>query len=254
MPRAKTYPGRLVYNTRWGGRKQHKVADYVRYNTSLGIYSDTYDIMIKMLAKRIRNKQQNVVQVVGDTGSGKSTLGIQICFDLAKELGITFDLNVDYIYGGSDMWKKLVSGEGSPISLMDEASITLESMNSRSRDNRDIVQLFYTMRDRGLTTIMCSPDLMQIDKTVRRVHTNYVIECSSPDHQFLRGYDRGLFELKDKRRKYKGDLEPYWNVLSTGIFKPLDPKIEAVYLPIKKARQDIIIQEGYRRHVAEASE
>ncbi len=251
MPRAQKYAGKLVYNERWGNRKQHIVANYVRYNRNLGIYSDTFDIMIKMLAKRIRNKQQNIIQIVGDTGSGKSTLAIEMCYALAKELNVTFDFDRDYIYVGADMWKKMLDDDCCPISLMDEASITLESMNSRSRDNRDIVQLFNTMRDRGLTTILVSPEYTQVDKSVRRVHTNFLIECSSPDHPFLRGYDRGLFELKDKRKSWNSDKDPYWNVLSTGIFGALDPKIEAIYLPIKKSRQNLIIEDGYRRHVGE---
>ena len=57
--------------------------------------------------------------------------------------------------------------------------------------------------------------------------------------------------MKDKRKSWNSDKDPYWNVLSTGIFGALDPKIEAIYLPIKKSRQNLIIEDGYRRHVGE---
>ena len=133
MPRAKTYKGTPVINHRWGDRRQYWIGHYQRYGIDLGVYSDSFDQIVKLLAKRIRNKQQNILHFGGDTGSGKSTLAIQMCKALATRLNTTFDLEADYIYGVEDLWDKLNDPNASPISLFDEATVTLNRGNARSR-------------------------------------------------------------------------------------------------------------------------
>lgn len=252
MPRAKTYPGRVVRNKRYKNKKMHLVRTYVRYNLELGIYSDAFDTFIKMLASRIKRKLQSVVVIEGDTGSGKSTLGIAIAYALAKALNVDFDIAQDYVYGVEDLWKKLDDPKASPISLFDEGTVSLNSLNSRRSEDRDTVVLFDTMRSRGWTTIICMPSVGNLNKTVKRVHVNYVLECSSPDNVFLKGYTRGLFEVKNKRiSKRHPDKDPWWNVLFTGIYGPMPPEIEAKYEPIKRDRQNQIIEMGKRRYTGE---
>lgn len=253
MPRAKTYRGRVVKNERYHNKKMHLVTSYVRYGLELGVYSDAFDIFIKRLVYRIKRKLQNVIIVTGDTGSGKSTLCIEIAIALAKALGTTFDLDKDYLYGSDDTWEKLDDPDASPISLFDEGSVSLNSLNSRKQGDRDIVVLLDTMRSRGWTTIIAIPDIRQLNASIRRIHANFVLECSSIEHPFVKGFDRGFFEVKDKRfsKKKRYDPDPWWNVLYTGIFGPLPPEIDAKYQPIKRARQDNLIIDARRRNTSE---
>lgn len=245
MPRAKRYPGRKVHNKRYKNQVMHLVTSYERYGLKLGVYSDAFDRFIRILANRIKRKLQNIVVIEGDTGSGKSTLGIQVAQALAERLDTSFDLDKDMVYALDDLWDKLDDPNASPISLMDEGTVSLNSLNSRRTGDRDAVVLLDTMRSRGWTTIIVMPSIKNLNATVRRVHVNFVLECSSIDNPFVKGYTRGFFEVKDKResKKRKNDPDPWWNVLFTGIFSQLDEETDAKYQRIKLGRQMGLIEE-----------
>lgn len=218
---------------------------YYRSGMWVGIYSDAFDVFVKVLAKRIKNHQQNVIHVAGGTGSGKSTLTIRLCYALAKRLGVSFDLDKDYIYSVDDLWNKLQDPNASPISLIDEAALVLNSKRSQSSDSVDIVNLFNTMRSRGWSTFLVSPDLNQINKDVRVTHVDYSLYCSSEDDSFLPGFGRGFFEISKKSKprfsKKSGGDGIYWVLLATGVFKELPKKIDEKYQPIKDNAQSVLL-------------
>lgn len=248
MPRAKVYPGKRVINRRWGNRKQYLVARYKFGKKTVGVYSDTFDQFVKMLAKRTKNHQQNVVNIEGDTGSGKSTLAIQMCIELSKKMGFTFSFKDDYIYSVDDLWRKLQNPNANPISLIDEAALVLNAKRSMSRDGVDLVNLFNTMRSRGWSTFTVEPSIFQINKDMRATHIDYNIHCFSEDDCPLPGYGRGIFDVSKARRpRYKRDAEPYWLMVTSGVFKELPKKIDAEYQPIKKKAQEVLIQDMIRK-------
>lgn len=243
MPRKKEYSGRPVINKRASNRRMFLIGDYKRGNQVLGIYHDAFDVFVETLRKRIKANQQNVIIVDGDTGAGKSTLAIQICIELAKKLDVSFDLKRDYIYSFDDLWDKLQDPDASPINLIDEGSLLLSSKNSMSRENKDMVNLFNTMRSRGWSTVICAPSIFQIDKGVRTIHADYRVHCSSEDHSLIKGYGRGFFEVsKAKRSEFSRDSEPYWYLLYTGVFGKLPDKVDKEYQPIKREAQSKLIK------------
>lgn len=249
MPRAKEYPGKLVTNTRCGNTKMHLLRKYRTCGKTVGIYSDAFDIFIKKLAKRIKDNQQNVVMVEGSTGAGKSTLAILMCYALAKRLKVPFDLEKDYIYSVEDLLKKIQDPNASPINLVDEAVLVVNAKRSQSSENIDIVNLFNTMRSLGWTTFLVGPSVYQIDKTLRQVHIDYLIHCSSNDDSPLRGFGRGFFEeSKAKRSRFKKNAEPYWYLQMTGIFGKLPDKLDAKYQPIKYKAQMELSKRTARKH------
>lgn len=250
-PRKGTYPGLTVYNERWGNRIQHVVHKYSKYGLILGIYSDTFDMFVDELIKRCQNDQQNIVMCEGATGSGKSTLAIQLAIAMAKKMGTTFDLDHDYIYGASDMWNKLSTPGASPINLIDEGTVSLSNLNYRKNDDKDLIVLFDTMRSRHWTTFVCAPDIRQLNPSLRRLHIDFKLECSGPDNQFVKDYERGIFEVTNKKfsKRDRYDPEPYWNVLTAGVFGPLPPEIDKKYQKIKAGRQDMLIQGGIKKRM-----
>lgn len=254
MPRKKVYKGTRVQNKRVHGRHMYLLRPYKRNHQIYGIYSDAFDVLVKELKDRTKKHQQNVVIIDGDTGSGKSTLAIQLCMALAKEMKKTFSLDKDYIYTLSNLWDKLEDEDASPINLIDEGSLLLNSKSAMSRENRDVVTLFDTMRSRGWTTIVCVPSVKQIDKGVRVTHADYRIHCSSEDHSILKGYGRGFFEVnKAIRHEYSKDGEPYWYLQYTGTFKKLDEKIDTEYQIIKLNRQKMLIREMIDKNTTRGS-
>lgn len=250
MPRAKQYPGRRVRNKRFKNSVMYLLTSYVRYGLTLGVYSDAFDKFIKILVKRINRKLQNVIVIEGDTGSGKSTLAIRIAKELAKSLNVPFSLQEDMVYALDDIWDKLDKPNASPITLLDEGSVSLNTLNSRRTGDRDAVVLLDTMRSRGWTTIIVLPSIKSLNASVRRVHVNYVLECSSIDNPFVKGFDRGFFEVKDRResKKRRNDPDPWWNVLFTGVFGPLDNATDTEYQKIKMGRQSGLIDEMKKRN------
>lgn len=252
MPRAKEYPGKVVTNTRYGGTKMHLLRKYRSCGRVVGIYTDAYDIFIKNLAKRIKDNQQNVVMVEGNTGAGKSTLTILMCRDLAKRLKVPFSLEKDYIYSVEDLLKKINDPDASPINLIDEAVLVVNAKRSQTSENIDIVNLFNTMRSLGWTTFLVGPSVYQIDKTLRQVHIDYLIHCSSNDDSPLRGFGRGFFEVsKAKRSRFKKNAEPYWYLQMTGIFGKLPDKLNAEYQPIKYKAQMELSKRTAKKHNVE---
>ena len=252
MPKAKSYDGKVVTNIRYGGTKMHCLRTYHRYGKVLGIYTDAYDIFIKALAKRIKSDQQNVVMIEGATGAGKSTLAILMCRDLAKRLKVPFSLEKDYIYSVEDLLKKINNPDASPINLIDEAVLVVNAKRSQTSENIDIVNLFNTMRSLGWTTFLVGPSVYQIDKTLRQVHIDYLIHCSSNDDSLIRGFGRGFFEIsKAKRSRFNKSAEPYWYLQMTGIFGKLPDKLNAEYQPIKYRAQMELSKKTARKHNVE---
>lgn len=244
------YAGKKVYN-RHVKKTMHMVARYICGGVVEGIYSDAFDIFVKTLAKRIENDQQNVVVVEGDTGSGKSAFGLNLCVSLAKYMGKSFDLANDYIYSADDLWQKLSDEDASPISILDEGSVTIASANATRKDDKDIATLFNTMRSRGWTTIICNPSIMRLNSAIRTDHVDFKIRCNPPEKPLIRNkkYGRGFFQCRKAVRQEfrKSNAEPYWQMQYTGVFGDYPPSLRDEYLEIKNAHQDLLLDKMVMR-------
>lgn len=241
MPRAKVYPGTPYYNSRWNGRKQHAVGFYKKHSSTILIGSDTIDIFAKILKQRVRQNYQNVIVIEGGTGSGKSSAAIR----LAKTMDPKWSITDNYIYSLADLKAKLDRAEKgekvSPISLFDEAVVSLNSRNANRVQDREMTILINTMRSKGWTTILCIPSIFDLNKSIRATHVDYKIRC--PDKPLLKGYDRrGFLEFsKAKRSEYTRTGEPYWYLFAAGVYPPLEPAWDEEYQKLKNQRQDELL-------------
>lgn len=249
----KQYKGRRVRNTHTN-KYMHLVARYKFQGRIEGIYSDAFDMFVDELAKRIRRDQQNVVVVEGDTGSGKSAFALNLCVALSRKLGKSFDLSKDYIYASSDLWAKLADPDAGPISLLDEGSVTIASMNATRKDDKDIMTLFNTMRSRGWTTIICNPSIMRINQAVRMDHVDYKIRCNSPEKPLIRGFGRGFFQCRKANRHEFKKGDPFWELIYTGVFGDYPPSLKEEYLAIKNSHQDELMERMVRRAKTEEAQ
>lgn len=240
------YKGKRVRNTHTN-RYMHLIARYKFQGHIEGIYSDAFDIFVDELARRIKRDQQNVIVVEGDTGSGKSAFALNLCVALSRKLGKSFDLSKDYIYSSADLWAKLADEEAGPISLLDEGSVTIASMNATRKDDKDIMTLFNTMRSRGWTTIICNPSIMRINQAVRTDHVDYKIRCNSPEKPLIRGYGRGFFQCRKANRHEFKKGDPFWELIYTGVFGDYPASLKEEYLQIKNSHQDVLMEKIVRR-------
>lgn len=243
----KRYPGKLVLNCNVG-KKMYLIAEYrTFFGRKEGIYSDAYDKLIATIVKRRRDDMMTTVLIEGDPGSGKSAMGLNVCVDVARQLGVAFDLDQDYIYGANDLWKKLDDPNANPINFMDEGSVTLASNNAMQKSDKNIVVLFDTMRSRGFINIICTPTHLRINSAVRKDHIDYKIRCTPKDKPLIRGYGRGFFECRRAvRHEFKRD-EPEWFMMYSGIFGDYPPMLKEEYLMIKATRQTELMQQMIQR-------
>lgn len=211
------------------------VASYKWAGEDKLIYADALPAFAAVLKQRIKDHLQNVIVVTGSTGSGKSTLAIQLC----RAMEPRWKISENYIYSVDDLKEKLDTGGGSPISLFDEGSISLNSNNSMKADDKMLVALFDTMRSRGWTSIICIPSIDSLNKRIREFHTDYLIKC--PAQPLVRGYGRrGIAQIFE--HQIRDFQKPYDKLIATTLYKPLKPKLAEEYAIIKAAHQDRLIQ------------
>lgn len=207
------------------------------------IYADALPAYAKVLKARLADDHQNVVVITGGTGSGKSTLAIQICRELAKQLGHKWSLSDNYIYSTADLKRKLEDPKSSPINLFDEGSVSLNSNNAQKSEDKMMVVLFDTMRSLGWTSVICIPHIDSLNKRIRSYHMDYLLMC--PDHPLMPGYDRRGFAqiFKHELRQFG---KPYERLIATTIYDDLPPRIRAEYARIKKEHQMALIEQFIR--------
>lgn len=200
-------------------------------NSNLVVYEDLLKPFAKTLKKRIKDNHQNTVLIEGRTGSGKSTLAIELCYLLDAK----WDLAENYIYSSGDLKKKLKNQDSSsPISLLDEGSVSLNSNNSQRTDDKRLTVLMDTCRSLGWTTIICIPNRNDLNKRIRENHIDFLIKC--PNETVVPGYSkRGFCRLyAHVYRDWCGD---YWHPIGTTIFPKMDKKTQTLYEEIKKKHQ-----------------
>lgn len=211
------------------------VGSYLRGTNDIrefGIYSDMLQVLARRLKSRLKDRYQNVVVITGGTGSGKSTLAIQ----LALAMDPHWDLSENYIYSAADMARKLNHRQtASPISLYDEGSVIFNSLNFNRKSDKDLIVLFDTMRSLGWTSIICLPNIRNLNSNIRETHLTYHLVC--PDKPLVEGYDRrGFFELY-YARTYQWSAKTFYVCCGAGTFTKLPKAVDAVYQEIKLSKQ-----------------
>lgn len=217
----------LTYNPHF---KQYAplIAEYERYGEYRPIVDNGLDILVQRLKQRTKKDYQNVVEINGGTGSGKSTVGMNIAFRLNPK----WDLEANYIYTVKDLKNKLKNWKtADPVSLFDEGSVILNSLDTMSRDSKDLVMLFDTMRVLHWTTIICIPDHNALNKRVRDFHIDYRLIC--PNKPLIDGWDkRGLVEIHSYERSDFG--KGYAPLRMTTRYDDIPPRIRKEYNEIKQ--------------------
>lgn len=193
------------------------------------IYSNAITGLAKKIKARIDTNNQVVVVIYGGTGTGKSTMALQLIMALDRTINET-NLDDVYIYGPKDLAKKLKDGINQPINWYDEGSVTLNSLETTSKKGRRFSQFFDTMRFQGWISIICIPDGAEINKRIMK-HLDILIEC--PDKGPIMGYlNKGFFNVIERTVHKSGK---FWDdTICIGTFKNVPKKIRTAYEDIKK--------------------
>ena len=199
------------------------------------VYDDLLHPLAKLLKKRIKDHHQNTILIEGRTGSGKSTIGVELCQMIDKR----WSLENDYVYGSKDLKQKLRNPGSSPVSLLDEGSVSLNSYNSQKTDDKMLTILMDTWRSLGKTTVICMPNRNDLNKRVRINHLDFLIKC--PVNSPVPGKKpRGFFTIYI--HEYRDWADDWWKPIGTSRFDKMDRKTQEEYDRIKLDHQMSLIE------------
>jgi ABC-type dipeptide/oligopeptide/nickel transport system ATPase component len=123
-----------------------------------------------MIGRTIRKNQNNLVSVIGKTGSGKTWSAISICEIMSKMDGVPF--NVEHIVFSLRALMDLINSgnlkRGSKI-IFDEPQVSISAREFQSEANKVFNYLLSTFRHRNLTLFFCTPYESLLDKNTRRL-------------------------------------------------------------------------------------
>lgn len=203
------------------------LAEYERYGEVRPIIADGLKILARRLKWRAAHNFQNVIEINGGTGTGKSTCAMQ----LAYEMDPNWNLEDNYVYTVGDLKEKLKNWKtASPITLFDEGSVVLNSLDTMSKSSKDLVMLFDTMRVLRWTSLIAIPDHNTLNKRIRDFHIDYRLIC--PSKSLIKGYDkRGFVEVHSFARSDFG--KGYAPLVMTTRFDDIPPRKREIYDQIK---------------------
>lgn len=200
------------------------------------VYDDLWTPLAREMRKNIKGENQNTVLVEGPTGTGKSSKALNLCTKLDPK----FDLDLDYVYDIRDMKKKLRDKKSSPVSLIDEGSVSLNSLNTMQKDNKKLTILMDSWRVLGKTNVICIPNSGDMNKRVLANHIDYLIKC--PARPMVPGEDRRKFCTLFKH-EYREWAKDYWRPIGRTKCDKVEKKLWEQYMRVKKEHLEVLIDD-----------
>lgn len=136
-----------------------------------------------LLIQRINNNQNVIMPLVGQTGSGKSTVAIAIGYITSQHFNVPF--NEDNIATSLTELLEIVVEKKPPkgsVIILEEAGVLINAKSFMKTSNKLIVNLTQTFRHLNYIFILTVPSMSFIDKSVRML-VHYAIETSFIDYK-----------------------------------------------------------------------
>lgn len=162
-----------------------------------------------MKGRTMRKNNNNLVAVVGKTGSGKTWCAMSICEIMAKMDGVPFD--VDHIVFSLTELMELINTpgklkRGSKI-IFDEPQISISAREFQSEANKVFNFLISTFRHRNFSLFFCTPFEKLLDKSTRRLfHAKFETMSINPNTQTCRVKPRFIEYSDFKEDPYRKQL------------------------------------------------
>ena len=171
---------------------------------------------IKYLLRRIKQNKNNLIAVIGKTGSGKTWSAISVCELISKENGVYFGIE-NIVFNLRKLMELINSGKlkkGSCI-IFDEPQVTISAREWQSKTNRVFNYLLSTFRHRNLTLFFCSPYEDLLDKSTRKLfHAKFqTVKINFNDK---------TCELRPKIMEYNSYKQKFYEKFLRIAFKPKD--------------------------------
>jgi ABC-type oligopeptide transport system ATPase subunit len=161
-----------------------------------------------MKGRNMRKNDNNLIAVVGRTGSGKTWCAMSICEIMSRMDGVPFD--VDHIVFSLTELMELINSNklkrGSKI-VFDEPQISIGAREFQSEANKVFNFLISTFRHRNFSLFFCTPFEKLLDKSTRRLfHAKFETISINPNKQTCRVKPRYLEHSDFKEQPYRKQL------------------------------------------------
>jgi ABC-type dipeptide/oligopeptide/nickel transport system ATPase component len=161
-----------------------------------------------MVGRTMRKNNNNLVAIVGKTGSGKTWAGISICEIMSEIDGVPFTID-HIVFSLTELMELINSGKlkrGSKI-VFDEPQISIGAREFQSEANKVFNFLVSTFRHRNFTLFFCTPFEKLLDKSTRRLfHSKFETLSINPNKQTCRIKPRYLEYSDFKDDPYRKQL------------------------------------------------
>lgn len=190
------------------------------------------DSWVRYFLGRIRQNKNNLVVVVGKTGSGKTWSAVSVCEKIAEKNGVPFTIE-NIIFNLGDLMRFINSPKavkGASI-IFDEPQVTISSKEFMSQANKVFNYLLTTFRHKNLNLFFCTPYEDLLDKTSRKLfHTKF--ETMSINHTAK------TCRIKPKIMEYNSQKQKFYEKFLRVCWKPLG---KAKYITSKLKFWDVSI-------------
>lgn len=168
-----------------------------------------HSVMRYVGTRVLRSNKNFLCALTGQTGTGKSWLGISLCEIHAKRNNIPFDVNLHTIHTLRQLLQLIREKElnkniqiGTPL-LFEEPQDAANSRNWQSESNKMLSLLLSTFRNQRLVVFFSTPYMSMIDKQSRILfHGEFKVL----------GFDKntGITSVKPRFLEYNGDYDKFY--------------------------------------------
>lgn len=191
-----------------------------------------------LVARTFRKNQNNLVAVVGPTGSGKTWSAISICEIMEKMDGVPFTID-HIVFSLTELMELINSGtlkKGSKI-VFDEPQVSISAKEFLSEANKIFNYLLSTFRHRNFSLFFCTPFETLLDKSSRKLfHMRIQVVGVNSNKNTCRVLPYFLEHSEHKDRTYRKSL----SVIQKNPIKKGYKVSRVGYWDIPKPSNDII--------------
>jgi len=142
-----------------------------------------------MVSRTMKQNKNNLISVVGKTGSGKTLSAISICEIMSKMDGVPFDVKKHVVFSLKELMDLINSGniqKGVKI-VCDEFQCSISAREFQSKANKVFNYLLTTFRHLNLTLFFCTPFETLLDKNTRKLfHARFETMSINKNNQTCR--------------------------------------------------------------------
>jgi len=169
---------------------------------------EIWDHWAGLLHQRIAARWHNVVVITGEPGCGKSTLALRMA--RAVDGGFGPD---QVAYSAPDMlglYRKLGYGQ---VAVYDEAILGLLSNDFQTPEARELVKAVNIVRAKGITVLLCIPDIHRLLAAWREEAVKFWVHCESEPRGVGWMHQRPSAVRYERRASIGLYKDPDWNPL-----------------------------------------